>query len=214
VNSRDRLRALVVQVLSSGVIERKTLEQYLRQLRQYSRDYYNGKTDDGQFLDSMIGSISNQINRAWNEGMRTNGLDPQTDKDEAMLDRINELVRNEQDHITNLADLINQQREAGADMTAINARVDVWANRYTDVVNIAKVETGEDNQRFIWIYGDTTHCSECEKLNGVVLTSREWREGKYHPQQPPNDSLTCGGWKCRCRLEKTKKKRTGLPSGL
>lgn len=210
MDSRAWLKHLVISVIASGVIERKTLEQYLRQLRQYSRDYYNGKTDDGQFLDSMIGSISNQINRAWNEGMRTNGLDPQTDKDDEMRDRIAELVRNEQDHITNLADLINQQREAGADMTAINARVDVWANRYTDVVNIAKVETGEDNQRFIWIYGDTEHCETCADLNGKILTAKEWRESGYHPQQPPNDLLDCGGWRCKCRLEKTKKPRTGL----
>lgn len=214
MNSRDYLRAVVIQVIQSGVIEAKTLEQYTRQLRQYSRDYYTEKIDDTEFLDKMITSIEGQINRAYNEGMRSNGINPETDKDEAIRERIAEIVKSEQDHITNLADLINAQREKQGGMEAINQRVDLWARRYTDVVNQAKIETGEDNQLMEWMYGDTQHCDTCAKLNGAVLTVKEWRESDYHPQQPPNEALECGGWRCKCKLQKTKKKRTGLPAGL
>lgn len=214
MNSRAALRELVISVIKSGVVERKTLEQYTRQLRQYARDYYTEKIDDTAFLDKMIGSIEGQINRAWNEGMRSNGLDPERDKDADMRDKIAEIVRGEQDHITNLSDLINSQREKDAGMDAINARVELWARRYTDVVNQAKLATGEDNQLLEWVYGDTQHCDTCAALNGAVLTAKEWLESDYHPQQPPNEALECGGWKCKCKLQKTKKKRTGLPSGL
>jgi hypothetical protein len=215
MTSRAQLRALVLQVLQSGVIERKTLAQYLRQLRQYARDYFTQKIDDTGFLDKMLTSITSQINRAWNEGMRANGLDPAKDKTDEMRNRVDELVRNEQDHITNLADLINQQRANGVDdMIAINARVDVWANRYTDVVNTAKAETAPPDDLLEWVYGDTVHCETCAALNGTVLTAEEWKQGDYHPQQPPNEKLDCGGWRCKCKLVKTKKKRTGLPKGL
>jgi len=192
----------------------KTLAQYDRQLHQYARDYFTGKADDTEFLDKMISAIGEQINRAWNEGMRSNGLDPLADKTDEMRSRIDELIRNEQDHVTGLADMINQTRERGGDITPINARVDMWARRYTDVVNQAKLETAEGKQLLEWIYGDTEHCETCAALNGTVQTADEWAKGKYHPQQPPNEDLDCGGWRCKCQLKKTKKKKTGLPTGM
>ena len=194
--------------------ERKTLEQYTRQLRQYARDYYTGKIGDSAWLDKNLTAITEQINRAWREGMRDAGADPATDFDEEMQAQVEEIIKNEQDHLTNLADLINSQREKEAGMDAINSRIDTYTNRYTDVVNQARLAAGKDNWRYVWIYGDTEHCDTCAKLNGRILTAKEWRESGYHPQQPPNDLLSCGGWRCKCRLERTKKRKTGLPSGL
>ena len=216
-SNRERLRLVLRLVTTRGadILARKSLAQYIRQLRQYARDYFTEKLDDTVFLDKMIAAIGDQINRAWNEGMRSNGLDPAKDKTDAMRARVDELVRNEQNHVTNLADLINNQRNAGRDdMVAINARVDVWANRYIDVVNIAKAETAPPEQMLEWVYGDTQHCETCFALNGTVLSAAEWGASRYHPQQPPNKDLECGGWRCKCKLMKTKKKRTGLPQGL
>jgi hypothetical protein len=198
-----------IRALVSRFVAVKTLAQYMRQLRQYSRDYYTGKIDDSAFLDKAIAAIGEQISRAWNEGMRANGMGP-GDIDEEMQAQIDEIIKNEQDHLTNLSDLINSQREKDAGMDAIYSRVDTWVARYTDVVNQAKLASSEDNQRFEWIYGDTEHCQDCADLNGKVLTAAEWRASGYHPQQPPNPKLECGGWRCKCRLQKTKKPRTGL----
>jgi len=209
----ERIARYLLRHLTRRIEAVKTLEQYTRQLRQYSREYYTGKIDDSGFLDKTLAAITEQIGRAWREGMRANGLGPE-DMDEEMQAQIDEIIRNEQDHLTNLSDLINQQRGADAGMDAINARCDTWATRYTDVVNQAKLATSADNQRYIWVYGDTEHCETCAALNDTVLTAKEWREGKYHPQKPPNDELECGGWRCKCKLQKTKAKRTGLPDGL
>jgi hypothetical protein len=190
--------------------DKKTMEQYTHQLRQYARDYYTGKIDDSTWLDKMLTAITEQVGRAWNEGMRANGLDPAFDMDEDYQGMIDDIIKNEQDHVTNLSDLINNQRTADAGMDAIYSRCDMWAARYTDVVNQSKLATSPDNWRFVWIYGDTQHCSTCLHLNGKILTAKEWRESGFHPQQPPNPDLECGGWRCKCRLERTKKKRTGL----
>jgi hypothetical protein len=59
-----------------------------------------------------------------------------------------------------------------------------------------------------WVYGDTDHCETCLSLNGLVAYASEWAASPYHPQQPPNDYLDCGGWKCKCKLEPTNKKRS------
>lgn len=195
--------------LEDWLMAYKTYDQYSRQLRQYSRDYYTGKIGDSAFLDKALTAITEQIGRAWREGMRANGMGPD-DIDEEMQAQIDDIIRNEQDHLTNLSDLINSQRTADAGMDAIYSRCDTWAARYIDVVNQAKLASSDDNQRYIWIYGDTEHCDTCAMLNGKILKAIEWRESGYHPQQPPNDELECGGWNCRCRMEKTKKKRTGL----
>ena len=200
------IRALAVKFIAV-----KTLEQYTRQLRQYARDYYTGKIDDGAWLDKSLEAVTGQMGRAWREGIRSNGVE---EMDEEMQAQLDEIIKSEQDHLTNLADLINKQREADAGMDAINARVETWAARYTDVVNRAKLASSKNNWRFEWIYGDTEHCATCEKLNGTILKAWEWEESEFHPQRPPNEMLDCGGWKCKCKLERTKKKRTGFPEGL
>jgi hypothetical protein len=178
-------------------------------LRQYARDYYTGKIDDGAWLDKSLAAVTEQMGRAWREGMRSNGLGPE-DMDDEMQGMLDEIITSEQDHLTNLSDLINQQRASDAGMDAINARVDTWAARYPDVVNRAKLASSPDNQRMIWVYGDTEHCDTCLMLNDKVLTAKEWRESGYQPQSPPNPKLDCGGWRCKCKLQKTKLPRTGL----
>ncbi len=202
------IRALAVKFIAV-----KTLEQYTRQMRQYARDYYTGKIDDGAWLDKSLAAVTGQMERAWREGMRSNGLGAE-DMDDEMQSQLDAIIQSEQDHLTNLADLINQQRASDAGMDAINARVETWAARYTDVVNRAKLESSKNNWRFEWIYGDTEHCDTCAKLNGTVMKAWEWMESAFHPQRPPNEMLDCGGWRCKCKLERTKKKRTGFPEGL
>lgn len=209
-NSRDKLREMVIQVMQSGVIERKTLEQYLRQLRQYSRDYFNGSTDDGQFLDSMIGAIDGQFNRAWNEGMRDNGLDPAKDKTDAHRERIAELVNNEQNFITNLADLINQQRGKDGGLQVVYNRVDTWASNYNGVRQIAKTETKRQN--LVWRLGPTEeHCPSCSKLNGKVYPAAEWAKRGIYPRVNGADYLECHGFHCLCELEPTDEPVTDAP---
>jgi hypothetical protein len=188
----------------------KTLEQYLRQLRQYSRDYYNGKTDDSQFLDSMIGAVDNQFNRAWNEGMRDNGLDPATDKTDDDRKRVKELVDNETNFITNLSDLINTQRGKDGGLDVVYNRVDTWASNYNGVRQIAKTETARD--RLKWILGPTEeHCPSCSKLNGLVYPAKEWADRGVYPQVNGAEYLNCHGFNCLCELIQTKEPVTKEP---
>ena len=50
---------------------------------------------------------------------------------------------------------------------------------------------------YMWVYGDTKHCTDCEGLNGVILSAEEWRRAGIQPQSP---DLECGGWNCQCQF--------------
>jgi len=198
----------VIMMLPEAIPALKSYEWYDQHMHDYAGQLYRGKIDDSAFLDKMIYAIGEQLKRAWNEGMVENGLDPNQDKTPEMDDRIQQLIDEEYNHVTDLIDFINQQKEVQAGMNAIDTRIDMWVNRYADVVNISKLETAGEKDKLEWVYGDTEHCDVCAALNGIVATSKEWQESGFHPQQPPNDLLSCGGWRCQCTLQPTDKRKT------
>jgi hypothetical protein len=182
----------------------KSYDYYGGRLEKYAGDYYSGKINDTEFLDRMIGMVSSQLRKAWNEGMRENGLDPSRDMNSQWAATLQGIVNSEYNHITDLADFINQQRSAMAGTDAIMQRVGLWQNRYIDVTNQAIIETAKKDDLYEWQFGNTEkHCDTCLALNGVIAPMVEWDERGLHPQNPPNGSLQCGGWQCDCRFVKS-----------
>lgn len=187
----------------------KTYDYYGGRLDAYARDLYNGKIDEGGYIDKMTGMISDQLTRAWNEGMRDNKLDPAQDMTPEFQQVLDDAINSEYDHVLDFAQFILDQKEAGAGLDAIYARADLWQQRYTDVANQARIVTANKGDLYEWIYGDTDHCETCAALNGQVATMADWEDSGFMPQNPPNDALECGGWRCQCQLQKTDKEATG-----
>jgi hypothetical protein len=186
-------------------LERKTYEAYKRQLWQAVLDLYRGGSVS-DFEDSWAGSIEEQLNRAWREGARSVEVDPK-DFEEEDIAEIEAIIVNEFGYVSGLAAEIVQAAKDEAGFDAFRSRVDIWANRYNDVVNRAVVWFG-DRENIEWIYGDTEHCKTCEALNGIVAWAKEWELAGVVPQNPDNPVLECRGWRCQCRLEPTDKRRT------
>lgn len=187
-------------------IAAKTYAYYLRTISSYVRTLYNGGSE-GEFIDSMAELIPAQLTRAWNEGMRENGLDPVEDMIEEWADKLEELILNEFDYVDNFAADITAAVSAGSGIDALLSRAEIWANRYNDVLNISILTTKE--QKLKWILGATEeHCSTCSALNGIVAFASEWELSGVHPQNPPNAALECGGWRCDCSLEPTSERHT------
>ena len=117
------------------------------------------------------------------------------------------------DHILDYARQIEQAAANQAPIAPLMGRVALWVNRYQDVLNLSLITTAKQDDRFKWIYGDTQHCGTCASLNGVVATKEQWDASGFRPQNPPNQMLDCGGWRCQCRLEKTEEPVTegGIP---
>jgi len=204
---------VVAQVLArlNAAIERKTLEQYRSRLWGACVRLFNGGRD-AAFEASFIRSIDKQLTEAWNEGADSIGVEPDeyTEADITIRDAI---INNETEFINGLMNDIQAAKDDGMTREQFDkqfgARVDLWANRYNETVNRARMQMGS-KQRFVWRLGQTEeHCETCSKLNGIVAFGYEWDEARIHPQMPPNDALECAGWRCDCSLEPTTRRRTG-----
>ena len=185
-------------------------------------------TTPQDFVDTLTQVISDYMREAWIAGMAENDIAVE-DMFPDWETKIEDIASSEIDHLPDVMGFIEelagnvraamsedaaQGKQAEADALAqIGARADMWAARWNDVYNQSVLETSRPGDRLEWVYGDTDHCDTCAALNGVVATAQEWEDSGYHPQQPPNESLDCGGWRCQCYLQPTDKRRTrgGIP---
>lgn len=186
----------------------KSIGTYGRQLWKYCLDLYRSG-DGGMFLNQFIEAIGNQMTRAWNEGAREMGVEPEemTDTDKAELKAI---IDSEYDHVLDLGEAILISRNGTMEefRQQFRPRIDMWVARYNDAANRAKVYFG-GRQRLVWTLGATEeHCTTCAALNGIVAFAYEWEQSGIRPQSPPNEILSCGGWKCDCSLMPTDKRRS------
>lgn len=200
------ISALSVYVRIPQEIAVKTYTYYLRTISSYVRELYNGGSE-GAFIDGMAELIPAQLTRAWNEGMRENGLDPVDDMIDEWADKLEDLILNEYDYVDNFAADITAAAAAASGVDALLSRAEMWANRYNDVLNISILTTKE--QKLKWILGATEeHCNTCSALNGIVAFASEWDLSGVHPQGAPNAALECGGWRCDCSLQPTSERHT------
>lgn len=186
----------------------KSIDTYDRQLWKYALDLYRGG-DPGVFIMNFVEAIGNQLNRAWREGAKEMGVEPKdmTDDDRAEIQAI---INAEYEHILDLGTAITaaQQGTIQEFRDTFRSRIDLWINRYADVVNQAEIYFG-GKTRLEWVEGDTKEkCSTCLALNGIVAFAQEWEQAGVRPQSPPNTTLVCGGWNCGCSLEPTDKRRS------
>jgi hypothetical protein len=186
----------------------KTVDWYNRAMWAAVRDLYNGVISVPEFETIMIDIIQNQLRRAWNEGMRSIGLDPESDMTLLWEMALQDIMASELVYVDPLAAEIVAAFHNNENVDQFRSRVELWANRYNDVVNQAVQICSKAGQKMEWIYGDTAHCTTCEQLNGTVAFESEWEQAGIYPQRPPNAMLSCGGWKCQCQIVPTDKRRS------
>lgn len=209
-------RAVILKTFGAAVREYvkrgefKTEGAMNRHLWSAALAFFRDEIDAFVFLDIFIEEIRNQLTRAWNEGARSVDVTPDemTEGDRLHLDA---LINSEYNHIIGLAEAIENAKLYGWTLdqfrSAFRARIDLWSNRYRDVVNEARIWFG-GKARLMWRLGATEeHCSTCNMLNGLVAWAEEWDQSQIRPQSPPNPILECGGWKCKCALEPTEQRR-------
>lgn len=206
----EHIQTMTVPEYSKAVFI-KTIEQYLRMLWNACLEYFRDDIGDFGFLDAMTEAISTQMQKAWNQGARAVGVDPSeyTPEDKAELQKI---INKEYNYVLELASDIQNAKAEGMTLAEFRSefknRIEIWVNRYRDVVNYAKTWFG-GRVKLKWVFGKTKkHCTTCSRLNGIVAYSWEWKQSGVRPQHPPNEHLECGGWKCKCRLTVTKQRRS------
>ena len=186
--------------------EVKTVDGLTRQVANLAKDLREGG-DIGAFLDGMAEVIQEQLTRAFRAALRDNDLDPElvTQDGEGFADELEQMILDEFDYVDNFAADI----QAGMSDEELNARAFMWGNRYNEAYNEAVLIIGEQYGEFLeWTYGDADHCDECAALNGTVARAKVWEDSGIKPQNPGNDYLGCGGWRCQCSLDITDREPT------
>jgi hypothetical protein len=189
----------------------KTEGAYFMQIWKRVKELYNGEISEGDFADAMARIVQEQLTKAFRAALRDSELDPNlvNEAGEGFADELEQMILDEYDFVDGLASDIVSAAGSDSGYESFRSRAEIWANRYNDAYNTAMMIIGEQyNNNMIWEYGDTEHCDTCQRLNGIVMSAREWDELGVRPQDPPNDLLECGGWRCGCTLSPTDKRRS------
>lgn len=187
-----------------GII--KTYDYYLQQLERLIRSVYQGNLG-GEFIDIMANLISGQLTQAYEQAWTDE--EGEGELPDYLASSLEDMILNEYDHVDQLYRDIVDARVDETPLDPLLSRAPLWANKWTDAYNRAvALITSENGGNLIWVYGDTEHCDSCLALNGVVARASEWEELGVHPQQPPNDMIDCGGWRCQCSLQPTEQRRS------
>lgn len=173
--------------------------RYRAGLRSEVRALWTGATDYFQFWEGMMTTIQSLLTLAWYKGAAECGIQPaELSPEERVV--LQDAIRNEMGYIDELAARVEENSKAnGGKLTPLLTSLNVWANRYNDVENRAKLMACGD-RKLKWVLGVAEHCSSCVKLHGKVKRASYWQARGVQPQNPPNALLECGGWNCQCGL--------------
>jgi hypothetical protein len=181
----------------------KTADYFNRVINAWVNDLYNHSVSESEFVDRFADLINQQLTRAWNEGMRANGLDPISEMTAEYSAAMQNAIANEFMYVDKFAADI---ASGNFSLAQLQARANLWSNRYNDVKNQAIAETAGGKDRMEWVMGATEkHCDTCHRLNGIVAFAKEWEISGFKPQ---GSMLECGGWNCKCELRPTDKRRS------
>lgn len=173
---------------------------YLAGLRAAIRGLWSGATTWYDAFEALRLVIEVGLRWAWIEGMAQAGIG-QAEISLEEWDIWQTAVNAEVQHIPGLLEFVESNSHArGGKLETCYGRIDLWANRYNDIVNRAKV-TAASNPKLKWRIGGTKeHCKDCATYEGRVYRAKSWEKVGAMPQ---SHDLECGGWKCQCRLDPT-----------
>jgi len=191
----------------AGDTEIKTYEYYRKNLINIVESLWNGYIG-GEFVDIMNNIIHGQLSDAYEKALIDAELSPEEATAE-MREEVANAIRQEQQFVQPLFREIIIAKSEGETIDQFLNRVQMWANRYNDVYNQAKLTIAKImGKKLEWVMGEAEHCSTCQTLSGKVAYAAEWERSGFQPQQPPNGLLECGGWNCACSLVPTDKRKT------
>jgi len=118
---------------------------YSRQIWLNSISLFWGEIDVFDFIADMTETIEDYLTKAFNEGAREVGVETREfrSKDKAKLD---EIIKKEYEFILGLGGDIEEAREKLTESefkTQFKPRVEVWATRYKNVTDQAKIHFGK-----------------------------------------------------------------------
>lgn len=171
---------------------------YRKSLRDAVRGYRTQSIDYDQFWQSMVAAIQRRLPQAWYEGAKECGVLPADLSPQERM-ALQNAITNEMTFVTKLAQAVDEDREKYPDRKTpskgLFSRLDMWAQRYTDLQSRARLMACED-QKLKWTLGVgvAEHCPSCLKVANKVKRASYWKRVNVYPQRPPNPNLECSGF--------------------
>lgn len=172
-------------------------------LRAAVRGLFEGVLDVGEFDNAMERTISRNIRQAWAEGAAECGINAYDEYSEEEKRAIDAFLVEQYKYIPDFTvAIIDNKKSEEPDLDKLFRRVDLWVNRYGEVVNQAKAMACSDG-KLEWRNNVhcKEHCTSCRKLNGKVKRGSYWAK----TIMPRSRDLECGGFRCCCDLVQTDK---------
>jgi len=173
---------------------------YRKSLRDAVRGLWSGAIDYIQFTRAMRSAINRRLKQAWLEGAAACGISEE-ELTPAEWTAMDLAIVNELGFVERFADDIEMGSRANSGkVKPLLTRVEMWTNRYKDVVNRAKQMACAD-RKLLWRLGATIeHCRDCARYDGRIHRGSTWARYEIRPQSP---KLACHGFNCACTLDPT-----------
>jgi len=183
-------------LLAEASKEKAGEDAFGRSIRAAARILWKDPYDFVGFVDALQPAIVQWYEQAWREGAKACGVLPE-DRTPEEVQKLTEFISVAQNSIFPLAQFIATNAQPnGGKWGDIQARLNIWINRYEEVKSTAQQMSCGD-QKLMWVYGDTEHCEDCLRLNGRVYRASIWEKYNLRPRM---QTLSCHGYNCQCRF--------------
>ncbi|RPJ24235.1 MAG: hypothetical protein EHM35_16535 [Planctomycetaceae bacterium] len=196
------------------VLAEAGVDFYRSTWRSIVRGMWSGALSYEQAFDAAMTNISRGLTQAWYEGAKEVGILPADLTPEERI-ALEQAKNSEMQYINGFLEHIEANSKANkGKLQPLFTRAEMWANRYNDVRNQAKLEANTD-PKLEWqlnvVRGAVEHCSSCAKVAGKIKRASTWAHSPWKPQAR---GLECKGFLCACGLVPTDKPLTRgrLPS--
>lgn len=164
----------------------------------------NGDVDRRRFGVVARGLIASYGRKAYRDGLEAGGADAAEISDEELAE-ISRIAVEQSQYVTAVGEAIF--KDDAVSPAEAEGKPQLWWNKSIMPFYQAGLVSADKNGNYEWMLGATEeHCTHCLRLNKQVHRLRNWVERGWLPQ---SSKLECGGWRCDCRLEKTKRQVSG-----
>lgn len=203
----DQAQELVALGREFGLIAEAEYTQanYYTALRGAVYGMWNGTLTLPDFKDAVEAIIGRGLVLAYYRGAAEFGVKPD-ELTESETAEMYQYIRGQSDYVVGWGQSIQEGNKAsGALLNSHYSRLDMWANRYYEVFNMARLSVGGDVKMGWTTDPSKKSCNDCLYYNGKVKRASMWKELGIAPQ---SKALGCKGFDCGCSLDPTTERAT------
>lgn len=174
-----------------------TRSDFENDLEDLLADAIAGQVTRRRFGVVLRGMIARYGRRAYRDGLRYGGVNPDdiTDEDLATIER---MITEQSVYVTGLGEAIFINETVTPAMAA--GKPEMWWNKSLAPFYDAGIMSADRNGYYRWDLGRTEkHCSDCKTLDGQIHRYRDYVRLGWMPRSA---KLKCKGFKCDCDLNK------------